>query len=197
MTPMNADCQFTQAVTAPQQEDQNVVWIVTSPSVPQPIEQAPLTPSQSQPHQFNTQSCASLPNYISQDEDKNPTRARCTIRSASKSIMQEAILSCVDTYKPQYVVSMDLGIQNYTQTPKLTGTTYTVTPKQMVQCKLPMKWLCEMRKSVLGVNREILEYRHPIANQTTRATWQHSYGNVIGQLAQDMPGCNTVRILVT
>ncbi len=35
-----------------------------------------------------------------------------------------------------------------------------------------------------------MEYRHLIANQTTRATWQHSYGNKIGRLAQGMPGCN-------
>jgi hypothetical protein len=85
----------------------------------------------------------------------------------------------VDIYKPQYVVSADLGILNYTETPKLMGTTYMITPKQMVQRKLPMKWLCEMANSVLGVNRKLLEYRHLIANQSTRATWQNSYGNEI------------------
>jgi hypothetical protein len=85
----------------------------------------------------------------------------------------------------------DLGILNYTKTPKLTGTTYTVTPKQMAQCKLPMKWLCKMANSVMGVNGELLEYCHLIANQTTRATWQHSYGNEIGCLAQVMSGRNT------
>jgi hypothetical protein len=31
----------------------------------------------------------------------------------------------------------------------------------------------------------------PDCNQTTRATWQHSYGNKIGCLAQGMPGRNT------
>jgi hypothetical protein len=105
--------------------------------------------------------------------------------------MQKAMLSCVDIYKPHYIVSADLGILNYTKTPKLTGTTYTVTPKQMAQCKLPMKWLCKMANSVMGVNGELLEYRHLIANQTTRATWQHSYGNKNGRLAQGMPGRNT------
>ncbi len=105
--------------------------------------------------------------------------------------MQEAMLSCVDIYKPQSVVSADLGILNYTQTSKLTGTTYMVTPKQMAQCKLLMKWLHKMANSVLGLNGELLEYHHLIANQTTRATWQHSYGNEIGQLAQGMPGHNT------
>ncbi len=97
------------------------------------------------------------------------------------------MLSCVDIYKPHYAISADLGILNYTKTPKLTGTTYIVTLKQMAQHKLPMKWLCK----VLGVNVKLLEYRHLIANQTTRATWQHSYGNEIGCLAQGMLGQNT------
>ncbi len=101
------------------------------------------------------------------------------------------MLSCVDIYKPHYIVSADLGILNYTKIPKLTGTTYTVTPKQMEQCKLPMKWLFKMANSVMGINGKLLEYRHLIANQTTRATWQHSYGNKIVCLAQGMPGCNT------
>jgi hypothetical protein len=53
-----------------------------------------------------------------------------------------------------------------------------------------MTWFRKMANSVIGDNGEILEYRHLIANHATRATWQHSYGNEIGQLAQGMPGCN-------
>ncbi len=48
-----------------------------------------------------------------------------------------------------------------------------------------------MANSVMGVNGELLEYRHLIANQTTSVTWQHSYGNKIGCLAQKILGCNT------
>ncbi len=101
------------------------------------------------------------------------------------------MLACVNIYKPHYVIFADLGILNYTKTPKLTGTTYTITPQQMAQCKLPIKWLSKMANSVMGVNGELLDYCHLIANQTTRATWQHSYGNKIGHLAQGMPGHNT------
>ncbi len=101
------------------------------------------------------------------------------------------MLSCVDIYKPNYVVSVDLGILNYAKTPKPAGTTFTVMPKQMSQCKLPIKWLCKMANSVMGVNGELLEYRHLIANQTTRAKCQHLYGNKIGCLVQGMPGRNT------
>ncbi len=86
------------------------------------------------------------------------------------------------------LVSADLGILNYTKTPKPTGTIFTVTPKQMSQCKLPMKWLCKMANSVVEADGEFLKYRHLIANQITRATWQHSYGNKIRCLAQGMPG---------
>jgi hypothetical protein len=82
---------------------------------------------------------ASLPNYISQVKDDNSSPTRCTTRSSPKRIMQEAMLSCVDIYKPQYVMSADLGILDYTKTLKLTVTIYTVTPKQMAQCKLLMK----------------------------------------------------------
>jgi hypothetical protein len=105
--------------------------------------------------------------------------------------MQEAMLSCVDIYKPNYIVPADLGILNYTKIPKPTGTTFTVMPKQMSQHKLPMKWLCNMANSVMGVNGELLEYRHLITNQTTRAKWQHLYGNEIGCLSQGMPGRKT------
>jgi hypothetical protein len=182
--PLITEAHRTQAVTATQHKDRRKLPIVTNLPVPQQITHAPASQSKSQPH-------TSLPNYISQDEADNQAPMRRTTRSVAKSIMQEAMLSCVDIYKPHYIIYADLGILIYTKTPKLTGTTYTVTPKQMGQRKLPMKWLCEMANSVMGVNEELLEYHHLIANQTTRATWQHSYGNKIRRLAQGMLGCNT------
>ena len=111
------------------------------------------------------------PNYISQDDDDNdlvPPR-RYTTRSTTRSIMQEAMLSCIDLTNPKF----------------------TVTPEQMSRRRLPMAWFCEMANSVIGTNGELLEYRHLIANPATRATWLHSYGNEIGRLAQGMPGRNT------
>jgi hypothetical protein len=98
----------------------------------------------------------SLPNYIFWDEDNNQAPMRQTTRLAAKSIMQEAMLACMDIHKPHYLIYVDLGILNYNKTPKLTGTTYTVTPKQMAQRKLPMRWLCGMADSVMGVNGELL-----------------------------------------
>ncbi len=127
----------------------------------------------------------------SEDEDNNQAPTRQTTRLTAKSIMQESMLSCVDIFKPNYIVFADLGILNYTKTPKPTGTTFTVMPKLISQLKLPIKWLCKIASSVMGVNGELLEYCHLIANQTTRATWQHSYGNEIRCLAQGMPGRNT------
>ncbi len=160
----------TKAVTTTQHKDRRNLPIVTNPPVPRQNVQAPATQPKSQSH-------ASLPNYISQDEDDNQAPMGQTTTSTAKSVMQEAMLSCVDIYKPHYAISRDLEILNYTKTSKLTGTKYTVTPCQMSQCKLPMKWLCKMTNSVMGVNGELLEYCHLIAKQTTRATWQHSYGN--------------------
>ena len=106
------------------------------------------------------------------------------------SIMQEAMLSCVDIYKPKYVLSANLGILNFAAKVP-TGTMYTVTPQQMSVCRIPITWFCEMANSVIGENGELLEYLHLIAHHTTRTTWKHSYGNEIGRLAQGMPGRNT------
>jgi hypothetical protein len=69
--------------------------------------------------------------------------------------MQEAMLLCVDIYKPQCVLSEDLGIINFANTPNLTGMTYKVTPKQMSQRKLSMIWFCKMAHFVIGDNGEL------------------------------------------
>ncbi len=112
----NLEVHHTQPDTATQHKDWRVIQIIINPPAPRQIAQAPTTWS-------NVQSHASLPNYISQDEDNNPFPMRRTTRSVSRSIMLEAMLSCVDMYKPQYLISADLRVLNYTQTPKLTKTT--------------------------------------------------------------------------
>jgi hypothetical protein len=109
------------------------------------------------------------PNYISQDDDDAQPTPRYMTRATTRSIMQEAMLSCID----------------------LTHPTFIVTPKQTSCRKLPMTWFCKMANLVLGNNGKLLEYRHLIANPTTHATWIYSYGNKIGRLAQGMPGQNT------
>ncbi len=86
------------------------------------------------------------------------------------SIMQEAMLACVDISKP----------------------TFKISAKQLASHKIPMTWLCEMANSVLGENgKELLEYWHLISNPKTKEVWGHSYGNEIERLAQGMPGWNT------
>jgi hypothetical protein len=89
------------------------------------------------------------------------------------------------------ICSADLGILNFAATPKLTGTTYTVTPQQMSARRIPLTWFCKMANLVVGDNGELLEYRHLISNHKTRSTWTHSYGNEIGRLTQGIPGRNT------
>ena len=165
------------------------VQIVKSPTMQQPIEQAPATRSQSRTPWVNAQSSADWQNYISQDEDDNPTPERCTTRS--RSIMQEAMLLCVDICKPQYVLSRDLGLLNFAKIPNRKGPPINVSPQQMSQRKLPMTWFCEMANSVIGDNGKLLEYHHLIVNPKTWVVWAHSYGNKIGRLAQGMPGRNT------
>jgi hypothetical protein len=177
-----ADCRVVPRVAKGQQEDCRVVEDIPTISAPRPVVQTPATRSRLSP--------TGRPNYISQDDDEDPPTTRRTARSTSNSIMQEAMLSCVDIYQPNYVLSADLGILNFAATVP-TRTTYTVTPKKMSARRIPMTWFCEMANLVIGDNGELLEYRHLIANEKTRAIWTHSYGNEIGRLAQGMPGQNT------
>jgi hypothetical protein len=82
------------------------------------------------------------------------------------SIMQEAMLACIDITKP----------------------TFKISAAKLTTQKYPLIWFCKMANSVLGKQGELLKYRHLIANPKTQATWTHSYGNKLGQLAQGMPG---------
>jgi len=120
------------------------------------------------------------PNYISQDDDEDQPRGYNT-QSWTTSIMQEAMLACIDITQPSYIVSQDLGLLNYKENTR-------VFPERQESRSFPMTWLCEMANSVMGENGELLEYRHLIANPKTRATWSHSHGNELGRLAQGMSG---------
>jgi hypothetical protein len=106
------------------------------------------------------------PNYISQDDDNNEPNHRYNTRSPTTSIMQEAILACIDITKPRFEISV----------------------AKLATQKFLRIWFCKTANSVLGKQGEILEYCHLIVNPNTRATWTHSYGNELGWLAQGMPG---------
>ncbi len=83
--------------------------------------------------------------------------------------MQEAMLACVNIYRPEYILSKDLGILNYTSNPTKPRAKFTVTPQQMSMQHLPMTWFCEMANSVIGEGGKLLKYKHLIANPKTRA----------------------------
>ncbi len=101
------------------------------------------------------------------------------------------MLACVDIYRPEYTLSEDLGLLNYTSNPTKPMAKFTVMLQQMSMRRLPMAWFCEMANSVIGEGSELLKYKQLIANPKTQAKWTHSYGNKIGCLAQGMPGRNT------
>jgi hypothetical protein len=186
--PLEADCHIVPRVANSPQEDCRIEEEAPNPSPPRPVAKARAMHSQSRPPHLSP---TGHPNYISQDANEDPPTARRITKSTSTSIMQEAMLTCVDVYKPRYVLSADLRILNFAATPKLTGTMYTVTPQQMSSRRIPLNWFCEMANSVVGDNGKLLEYRHLISNHKTRSTWTHLYRNKIGRLAQEMPGRNT------
>jgi hypothetical protein len=81
--------------------------------------------------------------------------------------MQEAMLACIDIYCPEYTLSENLGLLNYTLKPTKPMEKYMVTPQQMSMRRLPMTCLCEMENSVIGEGSELLEYKQLIANPKT------------------------------
>ncbi len=104
------------------------------------------------------------PNYILQDEDDEPQH-RYNTRSWTTSIMQEAMLACIDITKP----------------------TFKISAAKLATQRFPMTWFCKMANSILGKQGKLLKYCHLIANPKAWATWTHSYGNELGWLAQGMP----------
>ncbi len=104
------------------------------------------------------------PNYILQDDDAKQHHGYNS-RLRTTSIMQEAMLACIDITNPKFkLLAAKLSSQ-----------------------RILMMWLCEMANSVISEQGKLLEYRHLIANPKTRVTWTHSYGNKLGHLAQGMP----------
>jgi hypothetical protein len=82
------------------------------------------------------------------------------------SIIQEAMLACIDITKPMFKISA----------------------AKLSTSKVPLIWFCKMANLVLGKQGKLLEYQHLIVNPKTQATWTHSYSNKLGQIAQGMPG---------
>ena len=85
--------------------------------------------------------------------------------------MQEAMFACINIYKPEYILSEDLGLLNYTLTPPNPKASVKVMLHQMSMRRLPMTWFCEMANVVIGEGGELLEYKQLIANPKTQETW--------------------------
>jgi hypothetical protein len=139
--------------------DCRIVQIVEYPTMPRPVEQAPVTRTHSRSSRVDAQSSVARPNYISQDEedDNDTPPQRRTTRSTTRSIMQEAMLSCIDIYKLEYILSEDLGLLNYATTPTNPMKNTKVTPSQMSMRRILMTWFCEMANAVIGEGGELLE----------------------------------------
>jgi hypothetical protein len=154
-------------VTEATQADCCKVQTGVSTTMMQPPVQTLATCS-SRPPRADTRPPSSQPNYILQDkEDNDPPLEQQTTRSAAWSIMQKAMLACVDIYRLEYTLSEDLGLLNYTSNPTKPMAKFTVTPKQMSMRCLPMAWFCEMANSVIKEGGKLLEYKQLIADPKT------------------------------
>jgi hypothetical protein len=156
-------------VTKATQTDCCIAQIATSPSVLRPVVQPPATHSLSRSPWVDTHPSAAWLNCILQEkEDKDPPPPeQRTTRSAARSIMQEVMLACVNIYRPEYILSEDLCLLNYTSNPNKPRAKFMVTPQQMSMRCLLMTWFCETANSVIGVGVKLLEYKQLIANPKT------------------------------
>ncbi len=78
------------------------------------------------------------PNYISQDKNEGKPNHRSNTKLRTTSIMQEAMLACIDITKP----------------------TFKISAAKLATRKFPLIWLCKMANSVIGKQGELLEYHH-------------------------------------
>jgi hypothetical protein len=82
-----------------------VVQIVMNSTTPRFDVQSPVTYSQSRPPRVDAQSSATRSNYILQDKKEDEEPQWYNTCSQTMSIMQEAMLACVDISKPTYIAS--------------------------------------------------------------------------------------------
>ncbi len=84
-----------------------------------------------------------------------------------------------------------LGDPQLTRHPKTNRDNIHSNPKADGTTQTPHEVPMQIGKLSDGSKWRILGVLPPHFKPTTRATWQHSYGNEIGRLAQGMPGHNT------
>jgi hypothetical protein len=126
------------------------------------------------PNQGSLRPPSARPNYISQDDDKDQPCGYNT-RSRTTSIMQEAMLACINITKPLYIVSQDLGLLNYKEKTRVLPKRQEVSAQKMVSCSFPMTWLCEMANSVMGENGELLEYEPQDEGDMDPFVWKRTW----------------------
>jgi hypothetical protein len=97
-------------------------------------------------------------NYILQDDDDDEPQNRYNARSRATSIMQEAMLACIDITKP----------------------TFKISAAKLATQKFPMIWFCKMADSILSKQGKLFEYCHLIA--TPR---QGPYGPTLTSMSFD------------
>jgi hypothetical protein len=97
--------------------DCHVMQITANPTMPWFDVQSPVKFSQSRSPWVDAQSSASRSNYILQDKKEVEEPRQYNTHSQTMSIMQEAMLACVDISKSTYIASQDLSLLNYREKP--------------------------------------------------------------------------------
>ena len=105
-----------------------------------------------------------LPNYMTKEQQEEPTFQRRSKGVAARSFTQEANLTAVELTECKL---------------NLTKLTQRIFPKQLI---------CELAGAMIDRNGDMLEYLHLMKRPEYKEIWGRGYGNEIGRLTQGMKG---------
>jgi hypothetical protein len=117
--------------------------------------------------------------------NKPPSRVKEPSQIMAEPQVEQAPATCSHPLSPQNKAHSSSSWPKYISQDKETNNN---PPQRRITQAATQR---EMANTVIGEGGESLKYKQLIANPKTQATWTHSYGNELGQLAQGMPGLNT------
>ena len=106
-----------------------------------------------------------MPNFMTQDDDEQPTYNTRAKARQSRSLTQETLLAAVEVNNIKF------------------------NPVSLSGRKYPLSFLCQFANAVLNHDTgEMMEYRHLIKKPHLQKTWSTSFANEVGRLARGVGG---------
>jgi len=155
------------------------------PIITAPVPRVPTTTTIEQREAPASRPASSIPNFISQNDDdiQHDLRQHSYNTRAKQSL--EHVVAANNLSVAIAMMTDEMAIPH---SEIAMMATETAEPQIDSKARAGTSWLYDMANSVIGDDGKIFEYKHLIANPSTRAVWQRAFGNKLGRLAQGMPG---------